>query len=490
MQEERIKLIFGLKLRQKRNEKGISLFELSKLTGLSKSYLNEIENGKKYPKPDKIVILSEQLGIAYDQLVSLKLDQRLAPVGDFLDSNILQDFPLALYGLKKDDLVNIVTNNPLKVNTLIKTIKRITKRIDFDRKDFFWASLRSFKERDGYYFEFYEKAVIQFANEHKIDLNFFNHANVLENLLQNKYGYKIVEDQLQDEFQSLLSVFLPRSSTLVLSPALKEQQKNFIFAKELAFKALSIEDRGHTFPHLDYKRFDDLVHDFYATYFASALIIPYKRISQQLRQLFNHDSFDALLFNDIIQSFNASPDIFYHRMTSILSNEFSFKDLFLIQFEHEVGSAEFTVKEELRLDKLPNAQNFGIIGHHCRRWSAIKVIENLERSNSQHEFDVQISTHLTNENSRYLVFSSAIKDPFKPGYSRGVSIGLLFTAQLKKKINFLNDPKIRQQNVGAICESCPVKDCSERVAPLSLVDLKTSPNALNQFLEKLEMKYN
>ena len=48
MQEEYIKLIFGLKLKQVRTAKDLSLFKLSKLTGLSKSYLNEIEKGKKY----------------------------------------------------------------------------------------------------------------------------------------------------------------------------------------------------------------------------------------------------------------------------------------------------------------------------------------------------------------------------------------------------------------------------------------------------------
>jgi len=49
MEEDDIKLIFGLKLKQIRTEKKLSLFGLSKLSGLSKSYLNEIENRKKIP---------------------------------------------------------------------------------------------------------------------------------------------------------------------------------------------------------------------------------------------------------------------------------------------------------------------------------------------------------------------------------------------------------------------------------------------------------
>ena len=69
IEEEYIRLIFGLKLKQIRNEKNLSLFGLAKITGLSKSYLNEIEKGKKYPKRDKIILLSEALEVTYDQTI-------------------------------------------------------------------------------------------------------------------------------------------------------------------------------------------------------------------------------------------------------------------------------------------------------------------------------------------------------------------------------------------------------------------------------------
>ncbi|MBN8569774.1 MAG: helix-turn-helix domain-containing protein [Ignavibacteria bacterium] len=46
--EELVKIIFGLKIKDLRSRKNLSLQELSKISGLSVSYLNEIENGKKY----------------------------------------------------------------------------------------------------------------------------------------------------------------------------------------------------------------------------------------------------------------------------------------------------------------------------------------------------------------------------------------------------------------------------------------------------------
>ena len=44
-----------------RQEKGFGLKQLAALTGLSASYINEIEKGKKYPKAEKIMMLAEGL---------------------------------------------------------------------------------------------------------------------------------------------------------------------------------------------------------------------------------------------------------------------------------------------------------------------------------------------------------------------------------------------------------------------------------------------
>ena len=68
-----IKLILGLKLKQLRLEKQLSLIELAEKSSLSVSYINEIEKGKKYPKAEKIAQLAQALGVNYDNLVSLKL---------------------------------------------------------------------------------------------------------------------------------------------------------------------------------------------------------------------------------------------------------------------------------------------------------------------------------------------------------------------------------------------------------------------------------
>ena len=163
MEQEYIKLIFGLKLKQIRTDKNLSLFGLSKISGLSKSYLNEIEKGKKYPKPDKIVILSEKLDVPYDQMVSLKLDKNLAPIGELLQSKILKEIPLELFGIKESNLIDIVANAPAKVNAFISTIIEIAQHYNFSRESFFLASVRSFQEANNNYFDDLEKQVLSFS---------------------------------------------------------------------------------------------------------------------------------------------------------------------------------------------------------------------------------------------------------------------------------------------------------------------------------------
>ena len=144
---------FGLKIKQLRTDKNLSLFDLSKLSGLSKSYLNATEKGKKYPKTTKIAILSNVLEVDYDNMVSLKLDKNLAPLGEILQSKILKEIPLNLFGIKETDLIDIIANAPAKVSAFITTLIEIAQNYNLSRENFYLAALRSYQEAHNNYFE-------------------------------------------------------------------------------------------------------------------------------------------------------------------------------------------------------------------------------------------------------------------------------------------------------------------------------------------------
>src|SRR6476469_3406821 len=111
-----VRLIFGLKLRELRQERSLSPAELGRVCDVSVSYLNEIEKGKKYPKADKILSLSQALSVRYDQLTSLELPRRLEPIAELLNSKMLKEFPLDMYGLEPARIIELIANAPAKMN--------------------------------------------------------------------------------------------------------------------------------------------------------------------------------------------------------------------------------------------------------------------------------------------------------------------------------------------------------------------------------------
>ena len=491
MEEDYIKLIFGLKLKQIRTDKNLSLLGLSKLSGLSKSYLNEIENGKKYPKPDKIAILSEKLDVPYDQMVSLKLDKNLAPIGDILQSKILKEIPLELFGIKESNLIDIVANAPAKVNAFISTIIEIAQNYNFSRESFYLASVRSFQEANNNYFEDLEQSVLKFAKAYHIDLNEIITSQDLEEVLVEEYGYTIEVNELSkyEALGNLRSMFVPKTKTLLLANEIDEAQRTFIYAKELAYNFLEIKERLFTFPWIKFDTFDQVLNNFYASYFAGALIIPSEKIKTQLNKIFEKDTFDTDLFLNAIEAYNASPESFYQRLTNILPKAYNIQNLFFLRFTHRANSERFYLKKELHLSHQQSPHANETNEHYCRRWVSLKMLKDISNSKLEHVFDIQISNY-ENDGMKYLVWSSATKDPFRENQYRSISVGLLINKQLQRKLNFLNDPKIESKNVGVTCERCAIMDCKVReVAPVFL-DKKAKNEKLESIVQALNAKFS
>ncbi|WP_452226991.1 helix-turn-helix domain-containing protein [Lacinutrix cladophorae] len=491
MEEEYIKLIFGLKLKQIRTDKNLSLFGLSKLSGLSKSYLNEIEKGKKYPKPDKIVTLAEKLDIPYDQMVSLKLDKNLAPIGEILQSKILKEIPLEVFGIKESTLIEIVANAPAKVNAFISTIIEIAQHYNFSKESFYLASLRSFQEANNNYFDDLEQSVLAFAKAYQIDLDKPITSKELEDILVEEFNYTIHNKELDKHksLDNLRSVFVPKNKTLLLASEIDDAQRTFIYAKELAYNYLELEDRLYTFSWIKFESFDQVLNNFYASYFAGALILPKALITKKLKEVFDKKTFDTSLFLKTMDCFNASPESFYQRLTNILPKEFNIQNLFFLRFTHKSGSERFHLKKELHLSHQHSPRANETNEHYCRRWVSLQVLKDSSNTNENHVFDMQISNY-PSDNMKYLVLSSATKDPFKEKHYRSISIGLLINKQLQRKLGFIEDQKLVTQDVGVTCESCAIQNCNERKASSLLLERQDKNNKIESVVAALNKKFS
>lgn len=491
VEKDYIKLIFGLKLKQARTNKNLSLFGLAKITDLSKSYLNEIEKGKKYPKTDKIILLSEKLDVSYDSMVSLKLDNNLAPIGEILKSGILKEIPLDIFGIQENDLIDIIANAPAKVNAFISTIIEIAQHYNLTRESFFLAALRSYQEAHNNYFEDLELKVLQFSKAFHIDIDTKISIEELSAILIEEYGYTIQEIVFseQEELGDLRSIFVPKSKTLLLSLDIDEPQKAFILAKEIAYNYLEITERLFTFSWIKFDNFDQVLNNFYASYFAGALLIPRQHLIDELNLFLSKTDPKPQEMILLMGKFNVSPESFYQRLTNILPKDFQLKNLFFLRLSHKTGADTYQIKKELHITNQQEPHANEMNEHYCRRWVSIKTIENAMKQNKDHFFDAQISRY-DNSSNEYLVFSSATLDPFKKDCLRSISVGILITPSVKKKFKFIDNKSIQKQIVGVTCETCAVKNCLERASPPTQLEQKTRNENTDLIVQKYMAKFS
>jgi predicted transcriptional regulator/DNA-binding XRE family transcriptional regulator len=491
VEKEYIKLIFGLKLKQARTNKDLSLFGLAKITELSKSYLNEIEKGKKYPKTDKIILLAEKLDVTYDNMVSLKLDNNLAPIGEILKSGILKEIPLDLFGIQEADLIDIIANAPAKVNAFISTIIEIAQHYNLTRESFFLASLRSYQEAHNNYFEDLEEKVLSFCKAFHINTDANISIEELSAILIEEYGYTIEEIVFseQDELGDLRSIFVPTSKTLLLSVGIDSSQKAFILAKEIAYNYLEITERLYTFSWIKFDNFDQVLNNFYASYFAGALLLPRQHLIDELNVFLSNSNPKPQEMVQLMGKFNVSPESFYQRLTNILPKDFQIKNLFFLRLSHEIGTDTYQIKKELHITNQQEPHANEMNEHYCRRWVSIKTIVESLKQKKEHFFDAQISRY-ENSNNEYLVFSSATPDPFKKNCLRSISVGILITPSVKKKFKFIDGDSVKKQLVGVTCETCSVKDCLERASPPIHFNQKLRNEKTDATVQKYIAKYS
>jgi hypothetical protein len=177
-----LKHIFGLKVRDLRLNKGFSFQEMSDKSGLSMSYLSEIEKGKKYPKGDKIMVLASVLEVSYDYLVSLQVFKKLEPVISLLRSDIFKEFPMETFGLDPQKIIELVSQDPEKINAFITSVINIARNYEMRGEHFYYAALRSYQEMHDNYFKELEEAADAFRKSGKLGIDQTTDHKLLENL--------------------------------------------------------------------------------------------------------------------------------------------------------------------------------------------------------------------------------------------------------------------------------------------------------------------
>lgn len=459
-----IHIIFGLKVRQARLGKGMSITELSERSGLSASYITEIEKGRKYPKPDRIVDLSRALGYDYNELVSLKLDPPLSFLETPLTSQLLQNFPLELFGVDPSAIVDVLTRSPAEMSALVRALQSIARGYAIREEHFYMAALRSYQEYHRNYFPDLEEAADQFAATYGLRIGEDEKATTQWLEEQFNYDIGVIPVDEYSHLQAYRTVFKPGARPrLLINPALLPSQRKFVLAREVGYNVLKLGERSEVNPPDEVHSFTQVLNDFKAAYFGGALLMPKQDVARDLRSLFQMKRWDPRPMVDMLQRYDVTPETLLYRWSELVPQLFDLQVHFL-RF-HEVNDS-YRVYKHLNMNELSLPTGFGLQEHYCRRWLTVRLLADVATPAADPLPGIQRSRFLES-NKEFLCMGFGRIDNLAPYYPTSVILGIRIDDGLAREVQFASDPAIPDDLLNETCERCPLgpDECGERAAP-------------------------
>lgn len=486
-----VRLIFGLKLRELRQERSLSPAELARVRDVSVSYPNEIEKGKKYPKADKILSLSQALGVRYDQLTSRELPRRLEPLGESVNSKILNKFPLKMHGLAPAPIIELIANAPAKVNAFISTIFEIARNHEMRQEQLFLAALRSYQEMHGNCFGALEQDVRAFVGSHQLATAAPFDLRQLEQALTMEYGYTLDQETLGQHAVAtqarLRSVFRPKARRLLLRPRLRRGQQACVLGRGAAFNYLKLAERPFV-SSTQLGSFEEVLSSFKASYLAGALPMEEESPLRDLKRVFGAKKWHPDRLLDWLTEYDVSPEMFMQRLTTLLPRHFGPQSLFFLRID-QAADAPYELTKELHLARPHNPHRNELNEHYCRRRASLRL-EAEARALPVPDTAAAPVTVVGAQRSRYFgpddeyrCFAQARVDT--PAQGLSVTVGLRCDDHLRAQVRFLADPARPGRLVNETCARCPIPDCESRAAAPIEVERQAGRQALEAVVAAL-----
>ncbi|MBK6931754.1 MAG: helix-turn-helix transcriptional regulator [Saprospirales bacterium] len=485
------RMVLGLKVRQFRQERNWNFEELSKHTGISVSYLNEIEKGKKYPQPENLKKLADAFGVGSEFLASTELSKHFAPLGDLLESNFLQELPLDFFGIELQQVVEIIARAPDRVNAFISALLEIARNYSLRNENFYFAALRAYQELHMNYLEDIERVADTFVQRHRLPENGGVPAQFLADLLVAEYHYRIDEKGLDEhpELQSMRAVFNPRKRLLLLNRRLNERQRAFQLAKELGFNVLQLKVRPLASALLRINSFEEVLNNYKAAYFAVALLVNRNAFVRDLQTFFQQSAWSEPYLFQLMAKYQASPEVLFQRF-NVLSLDFDLQKVFFLRFIHDLERDKFDIDKELHLNRRHQPHASGLDEHYCRRWLSISLLrdlQNYQRQSGDHTRPLAGVQRALFADSQEEYICFAVAKPGFPTLDRNVSVtlGILLDEQARQVIRFWDDPSIPRHTVNVTCERCAISGCRERAVPAAALEKREERRKMQEALKKL-----
>ncbi len=450
-----IDLKIGPKIKSFRRQLGIQANKLAEQLGISASYLNLIESGKRKIDGDLLLKVCEELKIELSDLTN-KSDLNLVnDISELLDDQLFED--LDIVGPEVKDLVNtnpkiakalikLGDNFKQKDHEIINKVENLSGKIIDSRKTAFPGEVISdFLQEKKNYFPKLE----EFANNifEKVQKNNRTRYIALCEFLKTEYSIT-VKDIIPDEGKPFSKIFDKNKKELLLSDYNSLETKKLHAAAQIAQEGAMKEINDYLsefkFPSEESKRLTQIA---LLNYCGAAILMPYKLFHSECKKL----KYDLELLQN---TFATSFEQVAHRVTSLQ--------------DPKLPGIPFHF---LRVDVAGNiSKRFSLSGIEIPRYGGACPRWNVYSAFSRPGVIQAAVSKMTNGEKYVCIARTVEKGVGRYGQKKSMlSIGLGCEAKYAKDFVYTENLSLSDKKteipIGVSCRTCDRLDCSQRAFP-------------------------
>ena len=452
---KKLDLKIGPKIKAFRRQLGIQANKFSEQVGISPTYLNLIEGGKRKIDGDLLIKISKELRVELSDLTS-KSDINLEnDISELLDDQLFED--LDILGPEVKDLVStnpkiaralikLGDNFKQKDHEIVNKVENISSKIIDSRKTSFPGEVISdFLQENKNYFPKLEK----FANDifDKVQKNKRTRYIALCDYLKKKYSIT-VKDIIPEEGKPFSKIYNKSTKELLLSDYNSLETKKLHaaaqIAQEGAIDIISEYLSKFNFPSNESKRLTQVA---LLNYCGAAILMPYKLFHTECKKL----KYDLELLQN---TFATSFEQVAHRVTCLQDPELPGIPFHMLRTDI---AGNISKRFSLSGIEIPR------YGGACPRWNVYSAFTR--------PGIIQAAVSKMTNGEKYVCIARTVeKGVGRFGQSKSIlSIGLGCEAKYAKEFVYTENLDISDKKteipIGVSCRTCDRLDCSQRAFP-------------------------
>jgi len=448
-------LKIGPKIKAFRRQLGLQANKFAEQLGISPSYLNLIEGGKRKIDGDLLIKISKELRVELSDLTS-KSDINLENnISELLDDQLFED--LDILGPEVKDLVStnpkiaralikLGDNFKQKDHEIVNKVENISGKIIDSRKAAFPGEVISdFLQESKNYFPKLE----EFANNifNKVQKNNRTRYIALCDYLKKEFSI-IVKDVIPEEGKPFSKIFNKSKKELLLSDYNSLETKKLHAAAQIAQEGAIdiITDylSNFNFPSDESKRLTQVA---LLNYCGAAILMPYKLFHNECKKL----KYDLELLQN---TFATSFEQVAHRVTCLQDPKLPGIPFHMLRTDI---AGNISKRFSLSGIEIPR------YGGACPRWNVYSAFTR--------PGVIQAAVSKMTNGEKYVCIARTVeKGVGRYGQSKSIlSIGLGCEAKYAKEFVYTENLDISDKKteipIGVSCRTCDRLDCSQRAFP-------------------------